>query len=130
MTDPQTPDPTRDLRVRIAEQMGWTHCDVKKGSCGGDVYEKDVWFMPGHPFPQTADWIAENGRIGPPAYDSDMNAAMTLCDEAKQRGWLFTCDNYEGLWCAGFLPEGALVAHSATHPNLATAIAMAWLKVF
>lgn len=48
--------------VALLELLGWTHCDVKLGSCGGEVYEKDVWFEPGHPFPQTADWIAQNGR--------------------------------------------------------------------
>lgn len=72
--------PDIERRIKTAELCGWTHCDVTLGSCGGAVYENDVWFLPGHPFPQTADWIAANGRVNPPDY---LNSLDTMHEAEK-----------------------------------------------
>lgn len=66
------------LRIAVAEVLGWRKAKIDKASCGGAVYET-VWFEPGYePSEQTADWIARNGRINPPNYPSDLNACAEM----------------------------------------------------
>jgi hypothetical protein len=69
-----------ELRIAIAECVGWKYARIDKGSCGGWVCEH-IWFKPGfEPHEQTADWIAVNGKVNPPPYttsiDSIREAAM------------------------------------------------------
>ena len=63
-----------ELSKILAICLGWKHVYIERGSCGGAVFEW-VWFHPWFPpEEQTADWIAENGKVNPPVFHKCLNA--------------------------------------------------------
>lgn len=119
---PNDQSDTDDIRVKVAEAMGWTEIEMR-----------EVMYISGQPagsdlFGKWPEWPTGHGNGGfVPAFTTDHNAAFTLCDRLKSEGWLFGCNQEpDGSWRASFY-NGAFMLTTA--PTLPMAICLAFLKV-
>lgn len=138
MTNPDTMT-NEELRVAVAEAMGWT--EIRDPKTFNSLFASDQHFakspfglQPGinrnHP-----SLVGESKKHEPPEdwwvlipkYTTDHNAAMTLCDALAKEGWEPNFRKWKGQWEAWFqtIEETFL----GTGPTLPIAICRAFLAV-
>ena len=129
-------DPTETaLRATCAEAMGWTWGPPHYGHDGrwwSNPYRDKPTFTA-----EFSKWAGEPHDVTRrvhhlPDYPTDLNAAFQLCDEAKRRGWSVWIEN-SIVWHVFFFKDSGdnfeTDCTEATHPNPATAIALAFVKI-